>query len=313
MTAETTVCVVGAGAIGSLFAAHLATEPGTRVYVYDVDRAHVAAINRSGLTVTGASDFTARVHASFDPADIPPCDFGIVATKGEHTRSAIAAVAGSLRDAAVVSVQNGLGNEEAIAQFVPRVIRGTTIIAGALAGPATVRFDATGSTWIGPFEPSPAPTPAIERLASLLTTGGLPTSALADARGAQWSKLVFNASTSAIAALTGLTIGQIGEDPGLHQLVVGLIDEARRIADAHGIVLDGDPAKMVDAAVAEAYDHRPSMLQDVLAQRRTEVDVLNGGIVAAGAEVGIPAPLHASMVFLVTGLERHWREPLAGH
>lgn len=307
------VCVVGGGAIGSLFAAHLANAPGTEVWVYDIDRAHVDEINRSGLTILGASVLTAPVRATTDPAELPPCDFAVVATKGEHTTAAVAAVAGAIRDAAVVSVQNGLGNEEAIAALVPRVIRGTTIIAGALIAPGRVRFDAPGDTWMGPFEPSPASAGEVTELAGLMTRGGLPAHALADARGAQWTKLVFNASTSAIAALTGLTIGQLGEDPELRPLVAQLIDEALVIAAAHGIVLDGDPEAMVDEAIREAYGHRPSMLQDVAAQRRTEVDVLNGGIVAAAREVGLAAPLHAAMVGLVHGLERSWRETAPAH
>lgn len=303
----TRVCVVGCGAIGSLVAAHLGRLDEVEVWAFDVAQRHVDAINAEGLHVTGAADFIARVRASTDPTEIPPCDLGVVAVKSEFTAAAIAATAPIFEDAAVASVQNGLGNEEAIASSVARVIRGTTLVAGAITGPGTVRYDATGGTWLGPFEPRPARMPEVELLADLLNRGGLTAAALPDARGAQWTKLLFNAGTNAVGAVSGLTIGQVGTTPDVRRLVGGVIDEGRRIADALGITLDTDPEVMIDDAVARAYGHRASMLQDVLARRHTEVDVLNGGIVAAGREVGIEAPLNAALVALVHGIERSWQ------
>ena len=129
------VCVVGCGAIGSLYAAHLARLDDVEVWAVDPYAAHVDAINAHGLRVTGRAEFTATVHATTNPADVPPCDFGIVATKAEHTRAAVAACADVLADAAVASVQNGLGNEEVVSELVPRVIRGTILPAGAVTEP----------------------------------------------------------------------------------------------------------------------------------------------------------------------------------
>ena len=206
MTADLRVCVVGAGAIGSLFAAHLSRVDGVEVWAYDVSTAVVDAITANGLRIDGADGFTAAVNARTSAADIPACDFGIVATKSEHTRSAIAAVANVLRDAAVASVQNGVGNEELIAESVSSVIRGSTLVAGSIAGPGVVRLDAPRETWLGPFEPSPASASQIQQLADLLSLGGLPTQALADSRGAQWTKLIFNAANNSLCAATGLSI-----------------------------------------------------------------------------------------------------------
>jgi 2-dehydropantoate 2-reductase len=307
MSAPARVCVVGCGAIGSLVAASIGRLDGVEVWAYDVSQRHVDAINANGLRITGAADFTARVRASTDPAAIPPCDLGVVAVKSEYTAAAITATAPIFQDGAVASVQNGLGNEEAIAVAVPRVIRGTTLVAGAVTEPGVVRYDATGGTWLGPFEPRPARMSEVRRLAELLDRGGLTASALPDARGAQWTKLLFNAGTNAVGAVTGLTIGQVGGTAEVRRLASGVIDEGRRIADALGIVLDADPEAMIEDAVARAYGHRASMLQDVLARRHTEVDVLNGGIVAAGREVGIDAPLNAALVALVHGIERSWQ------
>ncbi|WP_062464082.1 ketopantoate reductase family protein [Demequina soli] len=306
MTAPTRVAVLGCGAIGSLYAAHLARVPAVEVWAVDPWAEHMAAIARDGLRVTGAADFVAPVRALTDAADLPPCDLAIVATKAGHTREAVAAAAHALRDAAVASVQNGLGNEETIASVVPRVIRGTIVTAGAVTAPGAVRYDAPGDSWLGPFEPSPASSTDVARLADLLTRGGLRAFAMDDARGPQWTKVVFNAATSPLAALTGLTVGQVCTHPGLRARVDALIAEAEAVCAAAGIALLRDPAEAVEEAIAEAFAHRPSMLQDVIARRPTEVDALNGGIAAEGGRVGVSTPLHEAMVALVHGLESSW-------
>ncbi|GIM88285.1 hypothetical protein Ato02nite_000780 [Paractinoplanes toevensis] len=258
------------------------------------------------MRVTGLADFVAPVHAVTDAAELPACDLGIVATKALHTGAAVAAAAKALADAGVVSVQNGVGNEEIIAEHVPRVMRGTIVTAGAVTAPGVVRYDAPGDSWIGPFEPSPARPDEIELLAGLLNQGGLTTHAVADARGPQWTKVVFNAATSPLSALTGLTVGQVCTDPGLRTEVERLIDEALEVCARAGITLTRDPRASVEEAIREAYAHKPSMLQDVLARRATEIAVLNGGIAAEGRRTGVPTPAHDAMVALVNGLERSW-------
>ncbi|WP_062316281.1 ketopantoate reductase family protein [Demequina maris] len=314
MTVGTRVAVLGCGAIGSLYAAHLARVPGVEVWAVDPWAEHVGAIARTGLRVTGAADFTAPVRAITDAADLPACDLGIVATKAQHTRAAVGAAAHALGDAAVASVQNGLGNEEVVAEAVPRVIRGSIVTAGAVTEPGTVRYDAPGDSWLGPFEPSPASMAEVRWLADLLTAGGLRTHAVEDARGPQWTKVVFNAATSAIAALTGLSIGQVCTHPELRAQVDALIDEALAVCDAAGIALLRDPRDAVAEAIAEAFGHRPSMLQDVVAHRVTEVDALNGGIAREGARVGVATPRHEAMAALMHGLESSWTGvPTAAH
>jgi 2-dehydropantoate 2-reductase len=299
------ICVVGCGAIGSLFAAHLGSLPDAEVWAYDVAGDHVRAINSAGLTVTGpGAPGYSRVRAVTDGSAIPPCQLGIVATKSHFTDDALAAVLPALADAAVCSVQNGIGNEEVIAARLPRVIRGVTIIAGHLTAPGVVNLDAPGGTWLGPFEPSPASMDEVRQLADLLNRGGLPAMALPDSRPPQWTKLIFNASTSPVTALTGLTMGQL-RGP-VRDLVDSLVAEGQAVADAQGVTLDGDVPAMVDEARVIAAGHRTSMLQDVLARRRTEVAVLNGGIVRAGQQAGVRTPLHQAMTALIDGLERSW-------
>ena len=302
------VCVVGCGAVGSLFAAHLALLEDVDVWAYDLARDHVDAINRAGLRLSGAGEILGRPRATADAAELPPCDFGIVATKAMHTSAALGATAHVFAEGCVATVQNGLGNEEAIADHVDRVIRGTTFPAGKLLEPGHVQWDVKGETTLGPFEPQPAPAEEIARLAEAIDRAGMPTKAVADARGPQWRKVIFNAATNPVGALTGLTHGRVCEDPALRRLVSGLVDEGKAVAAAQGIELDADPEELIDHAAKPevAYDHKASMLQDVEARRPTEVDFLNGGIVRFGDEHGVPTPLNRAIWALVKGLEQSW-------
>jgi 2-dehydropantoate 2-reductase len=302
------VCVVGTGAVGSLFAANLARLDDVEVWAYDLAQEHVDAINRDGLHLSGAGEVVGRPRATSVAAELPPCDFGIVATKAMHTSAAIAATAHAFAEGCVATVQNGLGNEEAIAEQVARVIRGTTFPAGKIVSPGHVQWDVKGDTTFGPFEGKPAPQEEVERLADACTRGGMPTQAVADARGPQWRKVIFNASTNPIGALTGLTHGRVCEDPPLRALVSALVDEGKSVAAAQGIVLDADPEELIDHAARPdvAYGHKASMLQDVEARRPTEIDYLNGGIVRFGEEHGVPTPHNRAIWALVRGLERSW-------
>jgi 2-dehydropantoate 2-reductase len=303
------VCVVGCGAVGSLFAAGLAQLDDVEVWAYDLDEAHVRAINEGGLRISGAGELEARLTATADASELPPCDFGIVATKSMHTGVAMAAVASALSGGATCSVQNGVGNEEAIAEHVERVIRGTTFPAGRILEPGHVQWDVKGDTTIGPFEPGPASMDEVERLADACTRGGLPTQAVVDARGPQWRKVIFNAATNPVGALTGLTHGQVCEDEALRRLVSGLVDEGKAVAAAQGIELDADPEDLIDHAAKPevAYWHKASMLQDAEARRTTEIDYLNGGIVSFGREHGVPTPLNVAVTALIKGMERAWQ------
>jgi 2-dehydropantoate 2-reductase len=302
------VCVVGCGAVGSLFAANLAQLEDVEVWAYDLSEEHVEAINRHGLRLSGAGDVVGRLTATSDASALPACDFGIVATKAMHTGAALEATAAAFADGCVATVQNGLGNEEAIARHTERVIRGTTFPAGKLLEPGHVQWDVKGDTTLGPFEPRPAPLAEVERLADACTRAGMPTTAVPDARGPQWRKVIFNAATNPVGALTRLTHGRVCEDPELRRLVTGLVDEGKAVAAAQGIALDADPEDLIDHAAKPevAYDHKASMLQDVEAHRPTEIDYLNGGIVRFGADHGVPTPLNHAIWSLVKGLEQSW-------
>ena len=304
------IAVVGCGAVGSLFAANLSLLDDVEVWAYDLAQDHVDAINRDGLRLSGAGDVVGHPRATSNASELPPCDFGIVATKCLHTEAAIAETAHAFGDGSVASVQNGVGNEEVLAEHVERVIRGTTFPAGRLVEPGHVQWDVKGDTTLGPFEPRPAPLHEVGRLADACTRAGMPANAVEDARGPQWRKVIFNASTNPIGALTGLTHGRVCERPDLRAVVTGLVDEGKAVAAAQGIELDADPEELIDHAARKdvAYDHKASMLQDVEARRQTEIDYLNGGIVRFGHERGVATPLNATIQSLVKGVEASWTQ-----
>jgi 2-dehydropantoate 2-reductase len=304
------ICVIGCGAVGSLFAAHLARAGEAEVWAYDVWKEHTDAIRNHGLRLSGAADFTAQLHATSDPKELPRCDYGIVATKAIHTASAIAQVAHIFDEkSAVCSVQNGVGNEELIAAHVKCVIRGTTFPAGHPIAPGHIGYDIKGDTWIGPFEPTNTPMNRVEELAGLITRSGMNTIALKDARGAQWTKLIFNASTNPVGALTLLHHGAATRFAPTGQLFNDLIAEGEAVAKALGIELHGDPRALVQKGAGAPGKHRASMFQDVAAKRQTEVDFMNGAIVKWGEKAGVPTPLNQALWELVKGLEHSWKDP----
>ena len=304
------ICIVGCGAIGGIFAAHLARAGEAEVFAYDVWKEHTCAIAARGLRISGAAEFTARFRATSDVREIPPCDFGIVATKSTHTRKAIEETAHLFPEtSAVCSVQNGVGNEEILAEHVRYVIRGTTFPAGHVIEPGHVGFDINGDTWIGPFEPAKTPFARVQELAGALKRAGMSVMALEDARGAQWTKLIFNASTNPVGALTLLHHGAAARFAPTSDLFNALIDEGVAVAKALGITLHGDPRELVQKGARAPGKHKASMLQDVLAKRQTEVDFMNGAIAQWGEKLGVATPLNRAMWALVKGLEHSWQDP----
>jgi 2-dehydropantoate 2-reductase len=304
------ICIIGCGAVGSIFAAHLAKSGEVEVWAYDVWRDHIHAIHKNGLKISGAADFTAKLNATSDARELPRCDYGIVATKAIHTRNAIAQTAHIFdENSAVCSVQNGVGNEEILAEKVKFVIRGTTFPAGHPIAPGHIGFDIKGDTWIGPFEPTKTPMNKVEELAGLITRSGMNTIALADARGAQWTKLIFNAATNPVGALTQLHHGAATRFAPTSQLFNDLIAEGEAVAKKLGIELHGDPRQLVQKGANAPGKHRASMLQDTLAKRQTEVDFMNGAIVEWGKKVGVPTPLNHAIWELIKGMEHAWIDP----
>jgi 2-dehydropantoate 2-reductase len=310
------VCIVGAGVIGSLFAGHLARV--CEVSVLTRRREHADALNAEGLRVSGKSDRHARVTATDDADDLPEFDVAIVATKAAGLEPAAAALEGRFPEATVVTVLNGIGAEEAIRRHGDwRLVSGVTFMSGTKHSDTHVEYILDTETWLGPYEDTPFV--VVEHIAETMVASGLRAEALPDLRPAQWSKLVFNAAVNATAALTRLPhdfhFAQ-EEDPGdLGHLVHGLVDEGKAVAAAAGIELRDDPWEMNVLATRRGSAHYPSMLEDVDAQRETEIELITGSLVREAQRHDVPVPLHSMLYALVRGKEASWQalpEPTGG-
>jgi 2-dehydropantoate 2-reductase len=300
----TRVCIAGAGTIGSLLAAHLATV--AEVSVLTRREEHARALNEHGLTVTGRSEFTASVVAAADPAQLPEPELVIVACKGSDVEPLMQRLAGHFPAATLMTVQNGLGAEEiAGAHGSWPLLSAVTFMSGTRISDTEVEYVLDTETWIGPYRDT---TPADARaVAALIASSGLKAEGFDDLRPAQWSKLIFNATVNTVAALTGLA-----HDPhfaatehvsDLGNLVRGLIDEGKAVASAAGVELWEDPWEMNVLATQRGHRHSPSMLEDVKAHRPTEVDMITGSLVREARKAGVPVPLHTALYALVKAKE----------
>ena len=304
------VCIVGCGAIGSVIGAHFARLPDVAVYAYDTSAEHIRAMCERGLQISGAAEFTARLHATSQPREIPLCDFGILATKSLHTRAAIEQTAHIFGvSSAVCSVQNGLGNEEIIAEHVSHVIRGATTMAAHLIGPGHAELEFYSDLWIGPFELTGTPYARVAQLAEIMNRSGLRVVPLHDARGAQWTKLIFNAAVNPVGALTRLHHGAATRFPPTAALYEALLLEGESVARTLGIALHGDARQMIAEGATAPGKRKVSMLLDILDRRQTEVDFVNGAIADCGEKLGVPVPLNRAIWQLVKGLEHSWKDP----
>jgi len=301
------VCIIGCGSIGSLYAAHLARV--AKVWAFVRRPEHARALNEQGLRVTGTHDFRASLRASHDPAELPEFDLGIVSSKATQTAEAVGPVAHLFKNGAILSSQNGLGSEEIIAKLAKTyVIRGTTFMSGTRHSDTHVQYELDTQTWMGPFEPTKTPFSIVQGAADLINQSGLKAVALQDARPAQWSKLIFNASVNSVAALTELPhsfhFAQEAEFGDLGHLLHDLIEEGKRVAAGLGITLHEDPWEM--NKIGAQTDHPPSMLYDIRHKLKTEVDFLGGAIAREAKRAGIAAPLHTALYRLIKAKEVSW-------
>ena len=301
------VCIIGCGSIGSLYAAHLARV--TEVWAYVRRPEHGRALNEKGLRVTGTHDFQVNLRASHDPAEMPEFDLGIVSSKATQTAEAVGPVAHLFRKGVILSAQNGFGSEEIIAGLANTfVIRGTTFMSGTRHSDTHVQYELDTATWMGPYEPTKTPFSLVKEAADLISASGLKAVALEDARPAQWSKLIFNASVNSVSALTELQhsyhFAEEKEFGDLGHLLHQLIEEGKQVAAALGIKLYEDPWEM--NKVGAQTDHPPSMLYDIRHKLKTEVDFLGGAIAREAHRAGIPAPLHTALYRLIKGKEASW-------
>jgi len=298
------VCVVGAGVIGSLYAAHLARV--AEVSVLTRREEHARALAEEGLQVSGRHEFSASVAAAADPAALGDADLVILATKGVEVDAAASRLRGRFPGAAVMTVQNGLGAEEIVQRHGPwPLVSAVTFMSGTRHSDTHVEYILDTATWLGPYGGTPFE--LVREVAELIVASGLRAEAFPDLRPAQWSKLIFNATVNSVSALTGLPhdahFAAREHVSDLGHLVHDLVDEGKRVAAAAGVALHDDPWEMNVLATQRGSAHYPSMLEDVEARRPTEVDLITGALVREAERTGVAAPLHTAMYRLVKARE----------
>jgi 2-dehydropantoate 2-reductase len=310
------VCIVGAGAIGSLFAGHLGSVVDAKVLVRRKE--HETVLNRDGLRVSGKSTLQTSVKASMNPAELGQADLVIIATKASAVEEAASQLAGRFPDAIVMTVQNGLGCEDVVARYGKwPILSSITFMSGTRHSDSHVEYELDTETWLGPWLGGSASAEIANRVMDLIRLSGLKARAFIDVRPAQWSKLIFNSVVNSIGAVTNLphlkSFANQDRISDLGRLVFNMMEEGKAVAQAQGIELYEDPWEMNVKAVRhgstgqDAYAHVFSMLSDVRAKQPTEIDWLTGAIVRQAGALGVPVPIHETLFGLVKGLEHSWQ------
>ena len=301
------ICMLGAGALGSTIGGVL-TEGGNEVWLIDAFAEHVDAMNTRGLTLRdGGVDRTVKVRARTVPDGIGPADLVIVLVKSYHTREAIAKAALIVGpDTAVMSLQNGLGHEEVLADAVGKahVLAGKTYAGGVLLGPGHVIAGTRGKqTYIGELDGRI--TERAKRIAETLTRAGLATTVSADILGTMWDKLLINVATGALCGITRLPYGDLYKVPEVKECALAAVAEAIAVARALGVKLMSDKPEDAWNLAAEGLppEFKTSMLQSIEKGLPTEIDYINGSVVRAGLRCGVPTPVNKALVACVKGIE----------
>jgi 2-dehydropantoate 2-reductase len=292
--------------MGSLFGGLLA-ESGQEVTLIDVNDVHLEAIRKDGLHLEtdGGDRRITRLSACRPEGAATTPDLLIVFTKTLHTGAALSGVRHLLGDhTQVLSLQNGLGNVEKIQEFVPseRILIGVTTWPADVVGPGHVHSHGEGAIrlWTGDgYERV-----ALEECVAALNTAGLQCAADPQVWASVWEKVAFNAALNSICAATQCTVDQLDLLPEGRALALRIVSEVTAVAQAIGVAADLDkPSRNVANAITHHRGHKPSMLQDVLAGRPTEIAAINGAVVAAAAKAGVSVPCTEVMLTLVRLIE----------
>jgi 2-dehydropantoate 2-reductase len=300
------VAVVGAGGIGSVFGGRLAAS-GHTVWLIHRRRDVVETLRRDGLRLQGPDgEQQIVVHSALNTDKLVPVDLVLIATKATDTRAAAEASRPLIGpDTFVLTLQNGLGNLEIIAELLgaERTLLGMTYVGAAVMGPAHVRLTAPGQTFIG--EPNRFVSERCELIARVFSDAGLPTQSTDHLWEMVWGKLVINAALNATCALTGAT-GEAALHSESARMLLGLVaNETAAVAAALGIALPyPDAATRVRQHCRDVGPSKPSMLQDMERARPTEVDAINGAVVREGKRLGVATPYNEALLLLVKGREQ---------
>ena len=292
--------------MGSVYAGLLG-DAGNEVWAIDRWEEHLAAIRERGLRVEGASgDRIVQVGATSDPGEVGEVDLVVIATKAMHVRAAAESARALLRpETVVISIQNGLGSPEVIAEVVgeERIVVGIAGGFGAsVVAPGHVHHHGMELVRLG--EPHAAVSPRVERITAVWRRAGFTVQAEDDVERAVWEKLICNVCFSGTCTVLERTIGGVLEDPQAWSIASECAREAYEVAVASDIALGfDDPVVHAAAFGQQIRDARPSMLLDRLAGRPSEIDAINGAIPARAAALGRAAPVNATITALVKAAE----------
>lgn len=303
------ILVLGAGAMGSLLGARIAST-GADVTLFTIDSRHIRAIRQDGLSIE-EMDGTVSRHTlpGIDTAEAIPYrpDLALVTVKSYATQFAVESVMPHCGPSTIfLTLQNGTGNWQRIAQIAGReaVLAGTTAQGATLVAPGRVRHGGNGATFIG--EPEGSPTDRVVALVERFQQAGLHTEASDSMEWLIWQKLMVNVGINAITALTGIRNGRIAELEAARELSRATVREAVEVARAAGFPMEaGIEEKVLSIARATARN-RSSMGQDVDARKRTEIDAINGAIVRLGRELHVPTPINFTLSSLVRVVEAEY-------
>lgn len=300
------VAIVGAGAMGSLFA-YLLSRPENDVWLVDIHQERVEKVRRDGLRIEGLSgQHRVQVKITTRPEEIGPVDLVIVFVKAYDTERATEDALPLIGDkTAVLTLQNGLGNVEVIGRIVgqERVVGGITSHGATVLGVGHVCHAGWGETIVG--ELTGCASPRLRNIVNLFNSAGIKTRITSDLEGLIWSKLLINVGINALTAITGFKNGQLLDFPETRELLSLAVEEAYRVALAEGVnIIYDDPVQKAESVCKATADNVSSMLQDVQNRKRTEVDFLNGVVVSRGEELGISTPVNRILALLVKAIER---------
>ncbi|MGE0768084.1 MAG: ketopantoate reductase family protein [Hyphomicrobiaceae bacterium] len=301
------IAIIGVGAMGSVYAGLLADKGGHEVWAVDSWVDHVKAIREKGLRVEGASgDRTVKMNATSDPAEVKDADLVIIATKDDGvTEAAKSALQIAKADAPILTIQNGLGSADKVADIVgsKRILMGVVGGFGAsMKAPGHAHHN--GMEFLRLGEMDGGLTARLETVKQAWEAGGFKVLAFDDIHKMVWEKLICNCTYSGPCALTGLRVGEVQATPSAWSIAAACATEAYMVANAKGIKLDfADPVRYVRDFGQKIPNARPSMLLDHMAQRPAEVDNINGAIPREGAKVGVATPVNSVVVALLKAKE----------
>lgn len=308
------IAVIGAGAMGAMVGGRLA-KAGNDVWLVDVWKEHVETMQRDGLKLdTAEGQVTLPVNATTDANQVLASggimDLVIIFVKGLYTEQAIKEALGFIGDKTyVLTVQNGVGNADILAKYVPpeRVLMGTTLAAAMLLGPGHVKDSGTDTfTQIMPV--SGEITEDVQKIVATMSTAGLKTEATPEAETAIWKKLVVNCCTCGIGTITRLSCGQICEKPDGEALVTEVIREVCAVAKAKGLDVDFQESLDHFFEVYTPSKHYASMVQDAKKHNPTEVETITGAVVREGKRLGVPTPYNTAIYHMIRMISSHYED-----